>query len=60
MFPVYESKIGVSLRKIAKKSMKEANIYEVRIQLESENKDFETWKNCEKEQVKLTVSFDMG
>ena len=40
--------------------MEEANIYEVRIQLESENRDFETWKNGEKERVKLTVSFDMG
>ena len=30
------------------------------MQLESENRDDETWKNYEKEQVKLTVSFDRG
>ena len=36
IFPVYESKIEVSLRIVANESMEEAKICEVRMQLESE------------------------
>ena len=60
VFPVRESKIGVSLRKIAKESMEEAKVFEVRMQLESENNDYEEWRQIKNEKVKLTVSFDMG
>ena len=59
IFPVYESKIEISLRIVANESMEEAKICEVRIQLESEKKNYEKWKQCEKEQVQLTVAFDM-
>ena len=59
-FPVCESKTGISQRKVAKELMEEAKICEVRMQLESEKKSYEKLKQCEKEQVQLTVSFDMG
>ena len=60
VFPVYESKIGFSLRKVAKESMEESKICAVRRKLESEKNSYEKWKQCEKKQVQLTVSFDMG
>ena len=56
VFPVCESKIGVSLRKIAKESMEEARVFEVRMHMESENKDYEEWRQStnEKETSLLT------
>ena len=44
IFPVRESKIGISQRKVAKKSMEEAKVCEVRMQLESEKKSYKKWK----------------
>ena len=52
VFPVCESKIGVSLRKITKESMEEAKVFEVRMQLEIENKDYEEWRQSTNEKVK--------
>ena len=60
VLPVCESKIGVSLRKIAKESMEEAKVFEVSMQLDSETKDYEEWRQNTNEKVNLTVSFDMG
>ena len=60
IFPVCESKIGASLRKVAKESMDEAKECEVRMQLQSEKRSYTKWKQCKQEQVLLTVSFDMG
>ena len=43
-FPVRESKIGISQRKVAKESMEEAKVFGVRMQLESEKKSYKKWK----------------
>ena len=38
VFPVCESKIGVSLRKIAKESMEEAKVFEIRMETKFKRK----------------------
>ena len=40
--------------------MEEAKVFEVSMQLDSETKDYEEWRQNTNEKVNLTVSFDMG
>ena len=60
LFPICEFRIGASLRKIACEAMKEGRTLEVKEQLKVDGREYNDWLNNEKEQVKLTVSFDMG
>ena len=47
-------------KKTANQAVEEGKLCEVRMQLESEDKNIESWRQSETEQVKLTISFDMG
>ena len=48
VFPVYESKIGASLRKVAKDSMEEGELCGIRIKLTSEKKSLKYGNNQKK------------
>ena len=40
--------------------MEEGKLCEVRMRLESEDKNMKSWRQSETEQVKLTISFDIA
>ena len=47
-------------KKTANQAVEEGKLCEVRMQLESEDKNIESWRQSETEQVKLTISFDIA